>query len=281
MASFSRAIVALNNVAVAMIERHSYVQGIETLRDAVSLVKASLAVDQTSALNEEGRNLYLQAQQEVARMQDEYLQKAAERYADPHRSSSCVLVQVCSDDIEGNPGCDPFMQNLLSQYSPRVTQEARPPSAFVAYPVRIEPKTQYLDQIPVGEVPDGMARLYATVLYNCGVSYVCMARAIVNPDLAEKKRKYGSKAVSLLNLASDMVGVCSDALEEARNDEEYYRRVQSELSLMSMAILYSLIFALRDSNQIARAMACKLRLEEIVSVFASEFRWSEQLRQWA
>jgi hypothetical protein len=169
-----RAAIALNNMAISMLERSCYNQAFATLQDAVSAVK--LAVKPHRDCND---------QQRVTKI----LEDANCRASRPDVSSRAIALTVVSHDA-GPSSTDSPPQKL---------------STSATSVIRIE-----TDDVDLLESED-YELTTAILLYNLGCAYLCLAHISDNSSLARKQQGAGMKLLKVSrSLLARQYNSCED-----------------------------------------------------------------------
>ena len=175
---FYRAALALNNMAVTMLERHCYKQAFLTLKDAVfCMMVASKQQPQPPT----HKNYHKPEQGEQLK---EILQKASQRAARPESASSSFSALSAWLSIQAIWDTDPTTTCLLSlQHDPEDSSKV-----IVVRPIRMDDLGMYnLDTMHPNQSEDADATgqyqdsdLYTSIiLYNFGLAHYCRSRQTI------------------------------------------------------------------------------------------------------
>lgn len=173
-----RGAIALNNMGVSLLERGAYRNAIDTMKDAIAIMRTIFP--QNGAVHSAPHNFNI----------DSKLQLAAQRLASPETSRAPLSVQTI-----------PFSEDNINAMKDALRYG---PSGSVFFPLRIE----ISDFNCRGRDIDLESSIF---LYNFGIAHLCMAR--VHPKSAAKLR---DGALKLFDLAhSILASQCAKAQDPA------------------------------------------------------------------
>jgi len=204
-----RGAIALNNVGVTLLERGCYKQAMDTLQDAIHVMKEVFRPNAPAPL--------FQQQQQQKVDVNSPLQNAHRRLADPQQTpfpSAAAAQALHLEAINFDMGLTPVLNYLHET-----------PSTTSFLPVRIDLPVDFSSPAactfsPASSMnnnrrdPDLESSI---ILYNFGVANLLISKvAATSPSSCDKLR---SNALSILQLASGVLskrsGTCDDGVEEA------------------------------------------------------------------
>jgi hypothetical protein len=185
-----RKAIALNNVGVSFLERRDYRQAVETLADAIQVMRSTFRLNQINAAN-------LEAFTTVPTETDVMLQKAMQRIASTSSQFSMGPIEVYSHDDS-----DLASIKAAAQYGP---------SSSVAFPIRIR-CCEYTES----EENDFDVQS-AIILRNYGIALACLARMNCNTR-TDRLRQKAMKVFRLgQSLICSRIAAQSDAVLQSRS----------------------------------------------------------------
>jgi hypothetical protein len=208
-----RAAIALNNMGVSLLEQRAYRQGMETLKDAIFVMKR--------VFRPQSRNSTLGATLDSTRGTDVKIHRAVQRMANPQPVPSAVIVDVISHGASSHSSP---LGSILRESS----------SSSFTVPIRIEATD--LD-FPEDRDPDLESSI---MLYNFGLAHLCMAK------LAKTPMKLREGALKLFNMAYSIVSN-KNALSRFSDDE--MRRVSETRLLLALAVLNNVVKVLTEMGK--------------------------------
>jgi hypothetical protein len=179
-----RAAIALNNMGVSLLERRAYRQGMETLKDAIFVMKRVL---RPPSISSQG----LCQTSNSTSYAEEKMHRASKRMANPQPISSAIIVDVVSRSAT-------FSHRSCSSDS---VLHGGSSSSTLSSPLRIE-ATDLIS------LEDRDADLESSImLYNFGLAHLCMAKLVKAPiKLQEGALKLFYMAYSLFAPRCDQEG---------------------------------------------------------------------------
>jgi hypothetical protein len=186
--------IALNNVGISFLERREYKQAVETLADAIQVMRSTFRPNPTTPEDLEQES-FVTTKPSVDI--DTKLQKAMKRIANTRVPCHTGIVEVYSHD-------DGDLASIKSavQYGP---------SSSIAFPVRIR-CSEY------NESDDHDIDVQsAIILRNYGLALACSARTITEGNKSERLRQKAIKVFRLgQSLVCNRVAAQSDAVFQSR-----------------------------------------------------------------
>jgi hypothetical protein len=168
-----RAAIALNNMGVSLLERRAYREGMETLKDAIFIMKRVL---RPLPISSQGINKTPKSTNDA----DAKVERASKRMANLHPTPSVVSIDVISR-------CSTFSHRSDSGSVLHHGSSSSP----LRYPLRIEAT----DFVSLGEEGRDSDLESSIMLYNFGLAHLCMAK------LAKTPIKLLEGALALFNMA--------------------------------------------------------------------------------
>jgi hypothetical protein len=216
-----RAAIALNNMGVSLLERRAYREGMETLKDAIFIMKRVL------------RPLPISSQEfsktpNSTTDADAKVERASKRMANLHPILSAVSIDVVSR-------CATFSHRSVLSGSVLRGSSSSPPR----YPLRIEAT----DFVPLGEEDRNSDLESSIMLYNFGLAHLCMAK------LAKTPIKLQEGALTLFNMAySVLAPLCDQEGHGTREDMVLLAAIALDniVALLTQMGLHS------EANELAR-----------------------------
>jgi tetratricopeptide (TPR) repeat protein len=213
-----RAAIALNNMGVSLLEQRAYRQGMETLKDAIFVMKL--------VFRPQSRNSGLGAASDSTSSTDMKIHRAVQRMANPKPVPSAVIIDVVSHGVASSH-CSPLGSIL---------HESSSSSCTVA--IRIEATD--LD-CPEDRDPDLES---AMMLYNFGLAHLCMAK------LAKSPMKLQEGALKLFNMAYSII---SNKNGLSRLSEGEMRLKSETRLLLAVTVLSNVVRVLTEMGKHAEA----------------------------
>jgi hypothetical protein len=178
-----RAAIALNNMGVSLLERRAYRQGMETLKDAIFVMKRVLrppSISSHGLCKTPNSTTYAEAK----------VHRASKRMANPRPISSAISIDVVSQ-------CTTFSHRSYPSGSILHGGSSSPLSS----PLRIEAT----DLISLEDRDSDLES--SIMLYNFGLAHLCMAKLVKKPiKLQEGALKLFNMAYSLFAPRCDQEG---------------------------------------------------------------------------
>jgi len=230
-----RGAVALNNVGVTLIERRCYRQAIETLKDAIFVMRGvfNTATEKNSASG------FASTSGTEAR-----LQRATERLVNPHPVSSSSLINVISHD--GTRIQPSMLSSLL--------KEGKAPSHSVT--IRIE--SADVDS-PYARDPDLES---AVMLFNFGIAHLCSSK-LSKSEVASKK--LNQAALKLFNMAYAIIS--NKTSLSCMSDQDAERSCEVRLVIAAI-VLKQVVEVLKDMGNHSEANQSMQRLIRLQSAIS-------------
>jgi hypothetical protein len=179
-----RAAIALNNMGVSLLERRAYRQGLETLKDAIFVMKRVLrpaSISSQGLCKTPNSTSYAEAK----------VHRASKRMANPQPISSAISIDVLSQ-------CATFSHRSCPSDS---VLHAGGPSSPLSSPLRIEAT----DLISLEDRDSDLES--SIMLYNFGLAHLCMAKLVKTPiKLQEGALKLFNMAYCILAPRCDQEG---------------------------------------------------------------------------
>jgi hypothetical protein len=215
-----RAAIALNNMGVSLLERRAYCEGMETLKDAIFVMKRVLR-PLTISPQDLGKmpNSTSDAEAKVER--------ASKRVANPHPTPSTMSIDVVSR-------CATFSHRSDSG---SVLQGGS--SSPLRYPLRIEAT----DLVSLGEASRDADLESSIMLYNFGLAHLCMAK------LAKKPTKLQEGALTLFNMAYSVLAPLCDQEGHGRREDMV---LLAAIALNNIVALLTQMGMHSEANELAR-----------------------------
>jgi hypothetical protein len=210
-----RAAIVLNNMGVSLLERRAYTQGMETLKDAIFLMKRVFRPTASSSSFDTNKISSSYA--------DVKLRRAIKRMASPKPVPSSVNVDVI------------FHDGSLSE-----TLRGNSSSPYTC-PIRIE-----ADDIDYQEDRDPDLES-AVMLYNFGIAHICLSK------LSKKPSKLQEAALKLFDMASTIVSN-SNTIPQRRFENEICEMTETRL-LLEVAVLKTVVKLLTEMGKYSEANA--------------------------
>jgi hypothetical protein len=201
-----RAAIALNNMGVSLLDQRAYRQGMETLKDAIFVMKR--------VFRPQSRNSSLDATSDSTSSTDIKIHRAVQRMANPQPISFTMITDVLSHDV-ASPHSSP-LGSILRESS----------SSSFTIPIRIEATD--ID-CPEDRDPDLESAL---MLYNFGLAHLCMAK------LAKSPMKLREGALKLFNMAYSII---SNKNSLSGLSESEIRRFSETRLLLAIAVLNNVV----------------------------------------
>jgi hypothetical protein len=199
-----RASICLNNAAVTMLERGCFRQGLETLQDAIAVMKDAFQGKANRALggSESAPSPTSVPKQEI----EEKLLRSSNRSLVPDAVAAGKRMRVHSLSCDGSGFCPEVLCHL--QESPAVT---------CFFPVRIDMVAVDWRRKNGRETTDSasdMDQEAAILLYNFGVANLLLSEAVVERSSpAQSLERLRSCALSVFQLSSTIVSRCAQTCE--------------------------------------------------------------------
>jgi hypothetical protein len=192
-----RAAVALNNMGVFLLERRAYRQGMETLKDAIFVMKRVFRPRSTS--------------EESTCSAEAKVHRAVRRMANPQPVPSAVAIDVISHG--GATSHPSSLASILRGSS----------SAAFTFPIRIEATD--LDS-PEDRDPDLESSI---MLYNFALGHLCMAKVAKSPT------KLQEGALKLFNMAYSIISNQNGLSRLSEGEMRRIRETRLLLSVVVMS----------------------------------------------
>ena len=239
-----RCAVAINNVAVRLLQRNCYAQARESLQHAVSLMETATSSVQASRCG----------QIDVSDGGESYVHQALAHLAEPKPAKKSVLLfevltttkdglLTSSGELPDGPTC---LQSVL--------QTA--PSAFTAFLIRIEDSLAGEGSATTGststDLPVALMQRRAMLSHNLGVACFCESKTTAkgreSRALLQLALRLSSLSISLLTEEN-----ASASLREQDKEDHIMVEGLRNLPCLIIALLNSLINILQESRQDRRA----------------------------
>lgn len=233
-----RAALALNNMAVAMMERSCCEQAFETFRDATVVMKQAFRDDNTSEprTDHQGRHLAMQSIHTK-------LEQAYRRAAKPIPSKKTFNIRVLSDEAN-------FDMALLAPLTqPQRDTQSRQDAFHALIRINTDEHLQPTEKSVVDLIT-------TIILFNLAVVSLCHPRNDVKRSSAKKRR---ADAISILN-------VCRELLTSLYYDHAENPILRRTISVLTTVVLYELVQALHASERSQEAHAAADALVELIWV---------------
>lgn len=211
-----RSAIALNSLGVSLLERRCYLQARETLKDAISLIRAVFADTEESQ------------QHQTHGLLQETVHAARQRLANPRPDVRHAVFHV---DVMTN-------NNNVSAEDLRSILEDSTSSCVVgnkAFAIRIE-------DFDCGTTSEFIS---AILLHNLGLSYYCLSKTVKKASTAE--RKYLNGAVRLFRISHTLLCKESASAENSSETSVFLPHVM-------VLVLNTLIMALRENKRETEAV---------------------------
>jgi hypothetical protein len=221
-----RAAIALNNMGVSLLERRAYRQGMETLKDAVFVMKRVLRPPSISSqgLCKTPNDSMSNAEAKVHR--------ASKRMASPRPLSSAISIDVVSQ-------CATFSHRSNLSGS---SLHGGSPSSSLSSPLRIEAT----DLISLEDRDSDLES--SIMLYNFGLAHLCMAKLVKTPMKLQKV------ALQLFNMAYSLFAPRCD--QEGRGiREDVVLLAAATSTLDNIAALLTQIGKYSETNESDHGLA--------------------------
>lgn len=239
-----RASIALNNMAVTMMERRNYRPAYDTLKDAVAAIKMAVP-SFTAAESSDTEN----KRQKILAM----LKQANRLISKPHSHHLQCLPPLSSTIA--------ISLNVMSHYARPVsgdgtdffTLKSSPTKPAMLTLIRVDGT----DDVELLETPDS-DRTTTIILYNFAVAYLCRAKDAKSRAAAQKLHEAGTKLLVFCRhlLDSQYKAVSNDIFQ------------LPQIIFLSTVLLKALFQALQESGQHEESMTCVSSLESLRSVSA-------------
>jgi tetratricopeptide (TPR) repeat protein len=226
-----RAAIALNNMGVSLLEQRAYRQGMETLKDAIFVMK--------HVFRPQSRNAGLGATSYSTGRTDVKINRAVQRMTNPQPVPSTVIIDVISHGVAS------------SQSSP-LGSILRASSSF-AVPIRIEATD--LD-CPEDRDPELES---AIMLYNFGLAHLCMAK------LAKSPNELREGALKLFNMAYSIISnkIISNKNTLSRLSASELQIISETRLLLAFAVLNNVARVLTEMGNHTEANTSYRRLARL------------------
>jgi hypothetical protein len=228
-----RAAIALNNMGVSLLEQRAYRQGMETLKDAIFVMKR--------VFRPQSRNPSLAANSDSTSSTDIKIHRAVQRMANPQPIPSVMNIDLISHGVAS------------SHSSPlgSILRESCSSSTFTI-PIRIE-----ATDIDCPEDRDSDLES-AIMLHNFGLAHICMAK------LAKAPMKLREGACKLFNMAYSIVSN-KNALSGLSESE--MRELSETRLLLALAVLNNVVRVLTEMGKHTEADQSFRRLVRLGTAF--------------
>jgi hypothetical protein len=201
-----RAAIALNNMGVSLLEQRAYRQGMETLKDAIFVMKR--------VFRPQSRNSSLGATSDATSSTDIKIHHAVQRMANPQPVPFTMITDVISHGVASSHSSP--LGSILRESS----------SSSFTIPIRIEATD--ID-CPEDRDPDLES---AIMIYNFGLAHLCMAK------LAKSPMKLREGALKLFNMAYSII---SNKNTLSGLSESEMRRFSETRLLLAIAVLNNVV----------------------------------------
>jgi len=213
-----RAAIALNNMGVSLLERRAYRQGMETLKDAIFVMKR--------VIHPQSKTPDFATNTPSTNSTEAKVNRANKRMANPQPVPSAFSCDVISHEA------------ISSHHQPMdsvLRKGAASPSTF---PIRIEAGN--ID-CPEDRNPDLES---AIMLHNFGVAHLCMSK------LAKSPLKFQEGALALFNMAYSII---SNRNTIAQLSDSDMRSVSETRLLLAVVVLNNVVRVLRATGNHSEA----------------------------
>ena len=298
---FYRAALALNNMAVTMLERHCYKQAFLTLKDAVFCMMV--------ATKQQPSTQHKIPRPEQGEQLQEILHKASQRAARPESSSSSLSALSVWLSIQAIWDTDPTTTCLLSLYHSDPEDSSK---IVIVRPIRMDDlgmdhlderyPSQPEDAYAIGQYRD--SDLYTSIiLYNFGLAHYCRSRQTIltlhhhhhshhhNASNYQKNhQKLLEHAIQILGLSRQMILAAGS--DNSNDDPDRTQStgdgltedpdwlVSSRRLLLSTLVLHVRARIYTDLQQQQQQLSSRLRLSEHSPVApAQEIHWQQRAQQ--
>lgn len=234
-----RAALALNNMAIAMMERSCCEQAFETLRDATVVMKQALRDDNISETSADQQGRHLDALQTIYTK----LEQAYRRAAKPIPSKNTFNIRVLSDEANFD------MALLLPLSQPQRDTQGRQDAFHPLIRINTDEHLQPTDKSVVDLIT-------TIILFNLAVVSLCHPRNGVKRSSAKKRR---ADAISILN-------VCRELLTSLYHEHAENPILRRTISVVTAVALYELVQALHACERTQEAHAAADALVELIWV---------------
>jgi hypothetical protein len=221
-----RGAIALNNMGVSLLEQRAYRQGMDTLKDAIFVMKR--VYRPKSGLLTPTFSLPSTSNVKAK------LERAIKRMANPHPVPSAWSVGVISHDPTS------FYQSTIDS-----VLRGGPVSPFT-FPIRIE--TVDFDSLEDRD-PDMES---AIMLHNFGIAYLCMSKQRTNSP-----GKLQEGALKLFNMSYSVI---SNMNNMSRLSEEQMQQISETRLLLAVVVLNNVVQVLTDMGKDSEANESYQRL---------------------
>jgi hypothetical protein len=227
-----RAAIALNNMGVSLLERRAYRQGMETLKDAIFVMKR--------VFRPQSRNSTLGATSDSTCSTDIKIHRAVQRMANPQPVPSAMIIDVLSHGVASSHS-SPLGSILRESYSSSFTIPIRIEATDIESPEDIDPDLES-----------------AIMLYNFGLAHICMAK------LAKSPMKLREGALKLFNMAYSII---SNKNSLSGLSESEMRRLSETRLLLALAVLNNVVRVLTEMGKHTEADHSYRRLVRLGTAF--------------
>jgi hypothetical protein len=210
-----RAAIALNNMGVSLLEQRAYRQGMETLKDAIFVMKR--------VFRPQSRNSSLGASSDSMSSIDLKIHRAVQRMANPQPVPFAMITDVISHSV-------------ASSHSSPLGSILREQSSFSSFTIPIRIEAADID-CPEDRDPDLES---AIMLYNFGLAHLCMAKLVKSPmKLREGALKLFNMAYSIISNKNALSGL----------SESEMRRFSETRLLLAVAVLNNVVRVLTEMGK--------------------------------
>lgn len=239
-----RAAIALNNMAVVLMERHAYGESLETLIDGCSLMESALRHQHLPTPDSSSDLLVAdKIHKACARLSTSLASSSTASGALPSAADSVVVVVVVNHDgtcLESPTSIDSTLGAL--KHNP-----------CSASPIRLEAVDYQRLEERNPELESGM------MIFNLGVAYLCLSRAACRSRSASFKLR--AVSVRIFRMAYD--AIAKQLLAEAQQEvQENQIRLATRLLLLHI-ILKHTVQAHLDNGELVEAMEAQKQLERL------------------
>ena len=201
-----RAAIALNNMGVSLLEQRAYRQGMETLKDAIFVMKR--------VFRPQSRTSSLGATSDSTISTDIQIHRAVQRMANPQPVPFAMITNVISHGVASSHSSP--LGSILRESS----------SSSFTIPIPIE--ATGID-CPEDRDPDLES---AIMIFNFGLAHLCMAKLAKSPmKLREGAHKLFNMAYSIISNKNTLSGL----------SESEMRRFSETRLLFAIAVLNSIV----------------------------------------